>query len=309
LIALPSSAREPALPPTIRIVVPFPAGGALDNTVRLLAEGMAMHLNRSVIVDNKPGASGIIGSTDVARSRPDGSTLLYNTGAHTTTPALHASLPYNTKTDFTPITLVSDSGGLMLLVAASSKYDNLKSLIAAAKEQPEVLSYGSTGVGTTTHLVAALFTKGSQTQFIHVPYRGMNAILPDLKGGRITFTILGAALAKQLIDTGQVRALAISGKQRHRDQHTVPTFAEQGVDGVDVPAWAGLFGPGHLSNETVDTIYQAVLEAARRPAFADEMSRNGGINPLPKPGDFKKYVDSELRRYQILLPSLGIKMD
>lgn len=297
------------LPATIRIVVPFAAGGPLDNSARLLANGIQKATSKTVIVDNKPGAAGAIGASDVARSRPDGSSLLFTTGGHTTSPALQSKLPYDPQKDFTPISQVTVSPGFVLLVSATSPYRTAQQLIDAAKAQPGVFSYGSAGTGNTTHIVGALFARAADVEMIHVPYKGASPIVTDMLGNQITMTFLGGLIAKPYVDSGRLRPLAISGNERSPEFPDVPSFAEIGMRGVDVPAWSGLLGPKGIPDALLQRLYVAVQEGAKSPAFVADASKQGAKIVTTPPAKFASYIDSEIRRYKTQLAPLGIRMD
>jgi tripartite-type tricarboxylate transporter receptor subunit TctC len=297
------------LPPTLRIVVPFAAGGPLDNSARLLAEGIAQVAGRTVIVENKPGAAGVIAASEVARARPDGSTLLYITGGHTTTPALQAKLPFDPLGDFTPVTQLTISPGFLLLVPASSPYRSAAQLIEAAKAKPGTLSYGSAGNGNTTHLVGALFARAAQIDLIHVPYKGSAPIVTDMLGGQLTMTFLGGTIGKPYIDSGRLRALAIAGDERSREFPDVPSFAELGLRGVDVPAWSGLLAPKGLPQPVLQRLHEAIQAAVKSPAYAADAARQGARVVVNPPAQFAAYMDGEIRRYKEQLAPLNIRMD
>lgn len=297
------------LPATIRIVVPFAAGGPLDSSARLLAEGIQKATSKTVIVENKPGAAGAIGASDVARSRPDGSSLLFTTGGHTTSPALQTKLQYDPQKDFTPISQVTASPGFVLLVPASSPYRTARQLIEAAKARPGIFSYGSAGTGNTTHIVGALFARASGLDMIHVPYKGSSAIVTDMLGNQITMTFLGGVIAKPYVESGRLRPLAISGNERSPEFPDAPSFAEIGLQGVDVPAWSGLLGPKGIPDALLQRLYVAVQEGARNPAFVADSTRQGARIVVTSPATFASYIDSEILRYKTQLAPLGIRMD
>lgn len=310
VLAMPFLAlRAQELPSLIRIVLPFTAGGSLDNTVRVLAAGLAQATQKTVIVDNKAGAAGVIGSSEVVRSKPDGATLLFTTGGHTVTPVLQAKLPYDADKDFTPITSVFRASGFLLLVPADSPHQSVADVVSQAKARPGEITYASAGVGNTTHLVGALFAQAAGIDLIHAPYRGAGPIMQDLLGGVVAMTFLGTSIAKPYIDGGRLRALAISGDQRDPEFPDVPSFSELGFAGVDVPAWGGVFGPAGMPPELVEALYGAVVAATARPEFVEEIKRIGAVTETSPPAQFDAYVRSELARYRAILPPLGIELD
>jgi tripartite-type tricarboxylate transporter receptor subunit TctC len=307
--ALPARTTAAEIPSVVKLVVPFAAGGQFDNAARILAEGLSLVTKRSVIIDNKPGAGGLIGSGEVARSKPDGSMLLFTTGGHTVLPILQKRMPYDARKAFTPITQVYRSAGFLLLVPADSPFKSVQELLQVAKAKPGTLSYGSAGTGNTTHLVGALFARAANLELVHVPYKGAAPIFNDMHSGLISMTFLGTSVAKPFVDSGRLRVLAISGDRRAADFPSVPSFAEIGLHGADIPAWGGIFGPAGMSSDVVDQLYKALLVASQRDAFSQEMKRVGAALTVTPPQEFKAYIESEFNRYQKILPPLGINME
>lgn len=280
----------------------------MDASVRLLAESLRKVSSRNYIVDNKPGAGALIGSADVAKSKPDGSTLLYTTGGHTTNAAIRSKMPYDSITDFTPITQLSASPGFVLLVGANSPYKTLNEFLAQARRQPNTLTYASAGNGNTTHIVGALFARSAHVELVHVPYKSSYVI--DLASGRVDCTFLGSALAKPLIDSGQMRGLAISGSERAASLPQIPTLTEMGINGVDIPAWAGILGPRGMSDDLVNTLHANIKAAVADPAFVTGMEKFGDAKFVATPPKvFAAYLKGEIDRYKKLLPPLNISMD
>ena len=246
--SLPQSAAaqtgSQSTPPSaavVRFVMPFPAGTAIDASLRGLAEALQKTTKRHYIVENKPGASGVIGTAEVARAKPDGNTLLFTTGGHTTNAAIFKKLPYDSINDFAPITQVAVWDGFVMLVSSASAYKTFQEFIAAAKASPGKVSYGSYGVANTSHVIAALMAHAAGVDLLHVPYK--ESPVPDVLGGRVDAMFLGYSLARPLLTEGKMRALAVAGDVRQRGLPEVPAFAEFGFKGVDVPTWSGLMGP------------------------------------------------------------------
>ena len=195
---------QQAAPDPVRVVMPFPPGNPFDATIRKTLEVVQRQRpGRTWIVDNKPGAAGIIGTAEVARAKPDGLTLLFTTGGHTTTAITHRKLPYDPERDFVPITRLTESAGFVLLVPANSPFRSVQELVAAAKEKPDTISYASAGVGNGTHLVGALFERAAGIKLIHTPYKALP--IPDLIGGHVNMLFWGSGNSKQLVDEHAVR--------------------------------------------------------------------------------------------------------
>jgi len=303
LVSTPAEAQRDL----VRIVVPFAAGSPLDVPTRALVESLRLVTGRTYIVDNKPGAGGIIGTSEVARAKPDGSVLLLTTGGHTTNAVLYKKLPYDSMRDFTPITQVSESPGFLLLVGPESPYKTVRQFIQAARDKPGALTYASAGIGNTTHLVGALFARAAGIDMLHVPYKG--SPMTDLIAGRIDAIFLGTTLARPYLQEGTAKALAISGAARVSDLPDVPSFAELGFAEADVAAWTGLFGPAGMPAETAQKLQADVAAAIRRPEYLAR-TRILGLTPVAStPAELSAYVAAEIERYRKQLAPLGISLD
>ncbi|VTU28376.1 Argininosuccinate lyase [Variovorax sp. PBS-H4] len=292
---------------TVRIVVPFPAGNPIDAGARVLAECLRATTRRNHIVDNKPGAGGIIGSAEVARAKPDGSVLLFTTGGHNTTAVLYSKLPYDVLRDFTPITQLATSPGFALLVRSESRFKTVADVLREAKAKPGTVSYGSFGPGNTTHLVGALFARSAGVDLLHVPFK--SSPLQDLMGGHIDLTWFNTSGAQEFIDHGKMRALAISWPSRVPELPNVPTLAELGVKDVDIPAWTGLYGPPRMPAALVQSLYANVVAASRQPEYTTWAKGSRVIVTNVPPQQFASENADELRRYRRDITPLGIKLD
>jgi tripartite-type tricarboxylate transporter receptor subunit TctC len=291
----------------VRFVVSVPAGGSTDTVARQLASSLHDVTGKQYIVDNRPGASGTIATAEVVRSKPDGQTLLFTTAGIETNAVLYKKLPFDTLKDLTPVAKLSEADGFLLLVPASSPFKTVDDLIAAARARPGTLSYGSAGIGNTTHLAAAMFERATGTRFIHVPYK--SSPIPDLIGAQIDMLFWGSSFAVQQVHGGQVRALALAGPKRLAELPDVPTLAEKGIQGVSVPAWAGLFAPAGMAPEALRQLGDDVAKAMATPAFIDAVKSSGGSVPKGTPAQFDAEVKSDVARFQRELPALGISMD
>jgi tripartite-type tricarboxylate transporter receptor subunit TctC len=290
----------------LRIVVPFSAGSGTDAAARVLGEAITTISGQTVIVDNKGGGGGVLGAAEVARARPDGSTVLYTTGGFTTNAVLIRKAPYDSIADFTPIVRLSRSSGFALLVPAKSPYKTLDQYIAAARAKPSALTFGSSGVGNTTHVMGVLFSRGVGVELVHVPFRGTPTT--DLIAGTVDSAFLSPSVAAPQIRAGQLRALGISGTTRSPLLPDVPTFAEAGLKVQDIPAWSGVWGPAKMPPAVVQSLYDTMAKASRTPAML-KYNQDTGSEPDAMPPDaFKAYVTSEIERYKKLLPPLGIEI-
>jgi len=299
---LPAAAEDTSL----RIVVPFGAGSGTDNTMRVFAEAMRQATGRTVIVDDKPGGGTTIGSLEVSRARPDGSTILYTTGGHTTNAVLMRKLPYDPVEGFTAITLLSRSQGFGLFVAGDSRFPTLAAFVAEARANPGKITYGSSGIGNTTHVVGELFCRSAGVQLTHVPYK--TTPIADAMAGTIDSFFVSPSLIMPHLRSGKLRALGISSARRLPQLPDTPTFGEYGID-ADIPAWSGFWGPPRMPPETVESLYRSLMLAARQKTFETYIGDNGGEIVGTPPSEFAAYVASEIERYRKLLPSLGIQVD
>jgi len=290
----------------MRIVVPFAAGSGTDVTARVIAEAIGKSNGRVVIVENRGGAGGAIGAAEVARSKPDGNTVLYTTGGFTTNAALFKNLPFDPIADFTPITLLTRASGFALLVSEKSPYKTLEQFVAAAKKEPGRLTYGSSGVGNTTHVMGVLFCKGVGVDMLHVPFKGTP--INELIGGTVDSGFIGPATVAQQIRSGQLRGLGISGPTRSQLLPDTPTFAEAGLQVQDIPGWTGVWGPAKMPPEVVRATYDKFAKAAQTPLLSNYTRENGGELVVMPSEPFKEYVTSEIERFRKLLPPLGIQL-
>lgn len=303
-LALPSTAvaQEGAL----RIVVPFAAGSGTDNAARVFGEAVRLATGRSVMVDNKPGGGTSIGSMEVSRARPDGATVLLTTGGHTTNAVLSRKLPYDSIDGFTPLMLLTRSQGFGLMVAGESRFKTLHQYLAAARAEPGKITYGSSGIGNTTHVVGELFCRSAKVQLIHVPYK--STPINDALAGTIDSFFVSPSLIMQYLQAGKLRMLGISSARRMPQLPDVPTFGEYGIE-ADIPGWSGFWGPPKLPPAIVDQLYKNILKAAHEKSFETFTRDNGAeIVGLP-PAEFAAYVASEIERYKKVLPPLGIQID
>ena len=290
----------------LRIVVPFGAGSGTDNTMRVFAEAYRTANGRTVIIDDKPGGGTTIGTLEVSRSKPDGNTLLYTTGGHTTNAVLMRKLPYDPIEGFTPITLLTRSQGFGLMVPGTSRFKTMDEFLAAARAEPGKITFGSSGIGNTTHVVGELFCRSAKVQLVHVPYK--STPIADAIAGTIDSFFVSPSLIMQYLQSGRLRMLGISSAHRMKQLPNVPTFGEYGIE-ADIPGWSGFWGPPKLPPATVDALYRNLLKAAHERSFETFTSDNGAeIVGLP-PAEFAAYVASEIERYKKVLPPLGIQID
>jgi tripartite-type tricarboxylate transporter receptor subunit TctC len=250
----------------IRLVVPFPPGGGTDLIARALGEALAKDLGQTIVVDNKPGAGTVIGNHDVAKSFADGHTLLLNTSAIAIVPSLVPKLPYAADSAFAPITLLGRAPNVAV-VRADSPLKSAKDFLAQAKAQPGKLNYGSAGNGTSTHLAAELLKMSAKISITHVPYRGASPMLTDLLGGQIDLGFATLPSVAPFLNSGKMRALAVTSPARSSLLPDAPTFMESDVPGYQADVWYGLFAAAGTPPAIVKRLYDAVKRASESEGF------------------------------------------
>jgi tripartite-type tricarboxylate transporter receptor subunit TctC len=293
----------PAKP--VRVVVPFAPGGGTDLIARVLGEGMAQDLKQPVIVDNKPGGGTILGSETVARSAPDGYTLLMATFAHAVNPSLRAKMPYDTVHAFTPVALVGRSPNV-LVVRPDRGFKSVKELVDFARAHPGKLTFGSYGSGTSAHLAGELLKSLAKVDLTHVPYRGSSPALTDLLGGQIDMMITTVASVATYIQSGKLIPLAVTSATRSPAFPQVPTMQEAGVPGYLAESWYGLYAPAGTPPAVVARLNQAARRAALREQFAKRVQSEGLVLNQGGPDELDDYVTAEMQRWADIVKTAHI---
>lgn len=293
---------------TIRIVVPFAPGGGTDVIARTLAQEMARDLGATIIIENKPGAGTIIGTQTVAASEPDGYTLLVGTFANAVNPALYAKLPYDPHKDLAPVGLIARSFNIVV-VNSTSPVKSVGDLIAAAKADPDKLSYGTYGTGTSAHLAGELFKSMAKVNLTTVPYKGAAPAVTDLLGGRIQVMFTTVASAAPLIAGGQLRALAVTSAERSPAFPDIPTVAEAGVPGYSAESWYGLYAPARTPAAIIDRLNKSAAAAVQSDAFKRLAVNEGLVMVAAEPGELDRYVRGEEERWRKVIRDANIKVE
>lgn len=303
----PASAQigQPGKP--FRIIVPWPPGGAADIACRHLQQPLAEVLGQSVVVENKSGASGVVGTEAIMRAPTDGSTIGMVISSHASNTALYSKLPYDAVKDFKPITILV-RGANVLGVHPSSPYKSVADLVAAAKAQPGKLVYATSGNGTAQHLGFEHFKLEMGIQIEHIAYRGAGPALNDLVSGQVQIGVLNIAGMLPHVQQGRIRALAVTSPKRSRMAPDIPSVAET-VPGFDFTEWFSLIAPAGISDENVQKIYGAVVKAANTPAFQKNMTELGMETDLNTPAEFKELIGREIKKFGDLVKKADIKIE
>jgi len=292
----------------LRLVVPFPAGGGTDIISRTLGERLAAELGQPVIVDNRPGAGTVIGTDNVAKSAPDGYSLLMATFAHAVNPALQPRLPYSTTQSFAPVALVGRSPNVMV-VNPGKPFKSVADVLAYARANPGKLSYGSFGNGTSAHLAGELFKSLAKVDMVHVPYKGSAPALTDLLGGQIDLMLTTVASVAQYIKSDRLRALAVTSAARSPAYPNLPTIAEAGVPGYAAESWYGIYVPAGTPAPIIKRLNDAVHAAVKADAFKSRIEEEGLVISNGPPEELGKYVQAEEARWQRVVTDAKIKAD
>jgi len=280
----------------ITLIVPFSAGGTVDSVARLLAAQMGTALKTHVIVENVPGAGGTIAEQRVARSKPDGLTLLFATPNHTINPAILHNLPFDTERDFVPISLAAQIPEL-LIANSRQPYSDFKGVVAYAKAHPGQLNYGSAGVGTLPHVTMELLLQKLGIKVTHIPYKGAAPAMNDLLGGQVAIKMDTIVTSLPQIQAGRLKPLALASARRSPLLPQVPTIAESGVPGYEATLWMGFLAPKGTPAPVIDTIDRAIAQSLKRPELLKQFAVYG-VEPVGStPAAFQSQISSELKQW------------
>jgi len=305
LIAGLAHAQYPSRP--VRMVVGFPPGGGTDIIARLVAQKLSERWSQPVVVENKPGASGNIGAELVAKSAPDGHTLLMAFSSHASNAAL-SKLPFDIHKDFSAITLVG-SAPMVVVAHPGFRTKTLDELIAYAKANPGAIKYGSSGIGTPVHLAGELMSQLAGIQMVHVPYKGIAPAMTAILGGEIQITYVAVLSGLQHFKAGRLRPLAVASKSRYPALPDVPTAAEAGLPGYEIDFWYALLGPGGMAPTLVDRIQREAAAVLTAPEMRESLLAQGCIAGGGKPEELAALIKNEYALWSRVVQAGGIKVD
>jgi tripartite-type tricarboxylate transporter receptor subunit TctC len=301
--ACASAQNYPTRP--IRIVVPYPPGGAADNTARVLQPRLIEALGQQIVLDNRSGASGIIGADIVAKSAPDGYTLLHDASAFTVNPALR-KLPFDPLKDLVPVAMLMRTPNLFVLHPAVP-VSNIRELIDLARAQPGRLTMGSSGYGSAPHMAGELFMAMTQTRLLHVPYKGGGLVYADLLGGQLQLFIGSIASALPHVQGGKLKGIALTSMQRSRSAPNIPTVAESGVPGFELYEWNALYAPVGTPPAIVAKLNALVNKIIETPELQQRYFQMGAEGVPSTPGSTAAYVRGEITKWAKTVKEMGIK--
>ena len=306
----PATALTQAWPgKPIRIVVPFPAGGGVDYIGRIVGKGLSERLGQQVVIDNRPGASGIIGVEAVKASAPDGYTIgAASAGPLAINPHIFAKLPYDSLRDLTHISNMS-TFPYLLVTHPSLPVKNVKELIALARARPGEITYSSPGTGNGQHLATALFVSMAKVKILHIPYKGNAPSVVAVVSGEAQFTHSSIPSILPHVRSGRVRALGVATAQRIPSLPEFPTVAESGLPGFEAYGWAGMIGPANMPRDIVQRLNTAIVDTLKQKDIIDRMLKDGAVPTPTSPEEFSAYMKSELRKWGEVVKMANVKSE
>ena len=311
LSLLPSLARAQDKWPSRPIVYvsPFPVGGTTDILTRLIALKLGPALGTTVVVENKTGAAGSIGADYVAKAAPDGYTILGGTiSSHAINQTLYPKLPYDAQKSFEPIALIGTNANV-LVVGAASPYHSVQDIIDAAKAKPGTIAYASSGSGSSQHMCGELFKSLAGIDLVHVPYRGSGPAIQDVMAGQVPMVFDTSVVAAPFIESGKLRALAVSSPERSALLPTVPTMDESGVKGFDVYSWQGVFAPAGTPQPVLQRLHDEIVKIVASPDMKERLAKLGMEGSDMSRAQFAAFQAAEIRKWAKVIKEAGLKVD
>jgi tripartite-type tricarboxylate transporter receptor subunit TctC len=309
LLGTAAAAAASAFPTrALTLIVPYPPGGSNDIFARLIGAQLSQSLRQTVVVENRPGAGGLIGLGALARAPADGHTLALVSSSFTTSAAVQQHLPFDPLKDFEPVARIN-SNALLILASPRLGLRTLQEFIAQARGRPGQVSYGSSGVGSVNHFAAALFAAAAGVRLIHIPYRGMAPALADLAGGNVDMVITSPSSAQAFLANARVVPLATTGPERMPGLPGIPTCREAGLPGFSLDAWAGFLVPGRTPPERVELLNAAINEAMGTADVAKALALDGSVFTPLSAADFKRLVHEDLARWRAVAKAQNIRAE
>lgn len=292
----------------VRVVVPFAAGGPAEIIARLTTQKMAEDFKQTFVIDTRGGGGGTIGMDIVAKATPDGYTLMCHTIGHVIAPGLYHKLPFDTEKDFAPIA-IANTTQLMLVTHPSVQVKSVKELIALARAKPRLLTYASSGSGGISHLAGHLFSSMAGIELLHVPYKGMGPGLTDVVAGQVNMVFPDPAVALPHVRANRLNALGVTGTKRVPSAAHIPTIAEAGVPGYEVPVWYGYLAPRGVPRPIIDKIHTGVAKAMASPELRERYLAEGGDATVRGPEEFTALIREQLPKWAKLVKEAGVRID
>ncbi|MFC5523092.1 Bug family tripartite tricarboxylate transporter substrate binding protein [Polaromonas jejuensis] len=292
----------------VRFILPVGAGSGVDTIVRAAGVALGKTLGRPVVVDNQPGAGGIVGTANLVKSAPDGMTLSVVSNNHVVYPSVYKSLPFDPIADITPICVLGSTPFVLVVNPLRLPASNVKELVALLKAKPDAYNYASSGNGTILHLAAEMFMEEAQVKAKHIPYKGVGPMIADLIGGQVDLGVLALPAVQAHLKSGALRAIGVGGSSRVAAAPDIPTIAEQGLPNYNIEGWFAVVGPAKLPAAEVKRIQAAVTAAYATPEVKEAMAKQGNtINPS-SPEAAAQYFRSELAKYAKLVKKAGVEL-
>lgn len=293
----------------IRFVVPYSAGGTSDIIARIIGQRLSERVGQQVVIDNRPGAGGNLGSDLVAKAMPEGYTILMgNVATHAINPSLYAKMPYDAVRDFSPVTLVADVP-TVLVVPLSVPAKSVQQLITLAKKTPGALNFASAGTGTTQHLAGELFKTMAGINIVHIPYKGGGPAVTDLIGGQVSLMFPNIPLVLPYIKSGRLRALAVASSKRSSVLPDVPTVSESGLSGLEVATWFGVLGPAGVLKEVVMRLHDEIVGIVGSSETKERLTGIGADIVTSSPDEFSAYIKAEIAKWAKVIKASGARAD
>ena len=290
----------------VRIVVPFAPGGGTDLSARIVAQKLTESLGANFVVDNRPGAAGIVGTEAVAKSKPDGYALLVVSSSHAMNPAMYSKLPYDTARDFVPVSLLL-SGPTLVVAHPSLPAKNARELIALAKARPGVLTFASAGHGTPPHMAGELFKSLAKIDILHIPYKGNGPAYTDLMAGQVSLMFPNIATSLPYVKTGRMRAIGVGSKQRSQIAPEIPTVHESGLPGYEMGSWFGLLAPAGTPAAVITRLQQEITKIFKMSDVREKLFAQG-VEPVGStPQEFASFLQNETTVWAKVIKSSGLK--